>query len=639
VGSSNYDDPEIRALALKITANATDDFSKVKAIEEYLKSNYENAYVEKADIKEFLFETKRGTSREFATAFVLLAQSLGIPARAVFGYLAEPVERNQTIFASNAHVWAEVRFREGWMEFDPSPKGSALNTTTEITYADSKLMAGENFTVRGRVVDELGNYVSGYVEIFLKKDKKTDGVLIALLPVSKGVFEGTLKVPELAGKFYLQAHFTGSLYHFDSWSDPEVEIFLKPELNVSLPEKVPTKFLLEGKIEPPLSGKIRLCVDGVCEKLEVREGKFWREISVSEGIHEIHVFFEGYGYILPAEFRREVEAGKVELIINETIAEGENLSGRVLFNSKPLNSTIKIGNATVRADNGNFTAKLPLGLGRNEVEISVEELKFSEIKLVYVKRHVEIQTQKSGVKLVVRVLDSYKNPADGFVMVDGLRKELVNGSAEFEVENAKIIFYSGSEKYFPAEKELSTFSLYPLIPIIVAAVTGALYLAYRRFFGVGNIEFIVEKEHPEMPNVWDVGEVVRIKLGEKAYVKFNGNEELTDSVEIKTEKYGSIKVSAFRKDGWRRKVGEVEIKVIPYSKGIAEIVRRLEEMAKNRLEKVESLTGREIMEKLGIRAEVLLKYYEEGFYGGRNYTRKEFVEAFLDYLRVMRNES
>ena len=45
------------------------------------------------------------------------------------------------------------------------------------------------------------------------------------------------------------------------------------------------------------------------------------------------------------------------------------------------------------------------------------------------------------------------------------------------------------------------------------------------------------------------------------------------------------------------------------------------------------------MEKLGGKAPVLLKNFEQGKYGKREYSRKEFLEAFQDYLRVVGNES
>ncbi len=640
-GSASYNDPEIKALARKITASATTDFEKVKAIEDYLKNNYINTYVEKTDVREFLFETKKGTAREFATAFVLLAQSIGIPARAVFGYLADPVESNQTIFASDAYVWAEVKFKEGWVEFDPAPEGRGINTTTVITYVDSKLISGENFTVKGYVKDENGRWVSGYVEIFLKKDKKSkEGILVGIAPVN-GRFEATLRVPQVTGRYSVQAHFTGSLYHQESWSDPEVEIYCRPVFNVTLPDRVPENFVLRGVLEstPTYTGKIRLCVDGSCRMIEVYEGTFSEEMSLARGKHTISLYFAGRGYLLPAEFKKEVEAGKVTIEINESIGEGENVTGRVLFNGEPVNGTVKLGNVTVEAFNGNFTAKLPLNLGKNEIDVEVPELLYSEKKVIYQKRDVEIRTQRLGDILRVFVVDRDGNPADGFVEVDGLRKKLVNGMADFEVKDAKFIVYSGSERYFPAIKDLSSpLSIYLLIPAAVAAVSIAAYFIYRLLFRVEELEFFVEKEHPELPNVWDVGEQIKIRLSEQAFVRFNGREEFTDSVILQPTSYGKVRIYAFKEEGRKRKRGELEIKIAPYSEGIAEIVRKLEEMARKKFERVESLTGREIMEKLGVKAEVLLNYFEQGVYGRRDYTRREFLEAFQDYLRVVKNE-
>jgi hypothetical protein len=211
--------------------------------------------------------------------------------------------------------------------------------------------------------------------------------------------------------------------------------------------------------------------------------------------------------------------------------------------------------------------------------------------------------------------------------------------ADFEVKDAKFIVYSGSERYFPAIKDLSSpLSIYLLIPAAVAAVSIAAYFIYRLLFRVEELEFFVEKEHPELPNVWDVGEQIKIRLSEQAFVRFNGREEFTDSVILQPTSYGKVRIYAFKEEGRKRKRGELEIKIAPYSEGIAEIVRKLEEMARKKFERVESLTGREIMEKLGVKAEVLLNYFEQGVYGRRDYTRREFLEAFQDYLRVVKNE-
>ncbi len=65
---------------------------------------------------------------------VILARSLGLPARVAVGFLSQPPDDfgMQTIRQSNGHSWAEVYFADyGWVEFEPTagfvtPHDSAL---------------------------------------------------------------------------------------------------------------------------------------------------------------------------------------------------------------------------------------------------------------------------------------------------------------------------------------------------------------------------------------------------------------------------------------------------------------------------------------------------------------------------------
>lgn len=73
---------------------------------------------------DFLFLTRRGFCEQIATSLVVMARSLGIPARLAVGYT--PGERNPftglyEVKASDAHAWAEVYFPGvGWQAFDPT---------------------------------------------------------------------------------------------------------------------------------------------------------------------------------------------------------------------------------------------------------------------------------------------------------------------------------------------------------------------------------------------------------------------------------------------------------------------------------------------------------------------------------------
>lgn len=78
-------------------------------------------------VQDFLFVKKRGNCRHFATAFVVLCRSQGIPARIVTGFL--PGELNKTtgyweIRGKHAHVWAEIYLPYwNWVPFDATPSG------------------------------------------------------------------------------------------------------------------------------------------------------------------------------------------------------------------------------------------------------------------------------------------------------------------------------------------------------------------------------------------------------------------------------------------------------------------------------------------------------------------------------------
>ncbi len=71
----------------------------------------------------FLFDLQRGFCDYYATAMVVLARSVGLPARLGTGFLQSPVTENgeQFIRQNGAHSWAEIYFPGyGWVEFEPT---------------------------------------------------------------------------------------------------------------------------------------------------------------------------------------------------------------------------------------------------------------------------------------------------------------------------------------------------------------------------------------------------------------------------------------------------------------------------------------------------------------------------------------
>ena len=73
---------------------------------------------------EFLFDTRAGFCEHFASAFVVLMRSAGVPARVVTGYLGgefNPLGNYLIVRQSDAHAWTEVWLENrGWVRVDPT---------------------------------------------------------------------------------------------------------------------------------------------------------------------------------------------------------------------------------------------------------------------------------------------------------------------------------------------------------------------------------------------------------------------------------------------------------------------------------------------------------------------------------------
>jgi transglutaminase-like putative cysteine protease len=123
-------DRRIARLAHDITRNAATPFDKAKAIEAYLKTQFDytlDLTISGDDpLAEFLFEVRKGHCEYFATAMVIMLRTLDIPARIVNGFqMGEYNDVNHmfTVRQSDAHSWVEVYFphARSWVEFDPTP--------------------------------------------------------------------------------------------------------------------------------------------------------------------------------------------------------------------------------------------------------------------------------------------------------------------------------------------------------------------------------------------------------------------------------------------------------------------------------------------------------------------------------------
>lgn len=137
-------------LAKSITKNKINDYDKIKALVDYLQTNYPYnldipefpSYVDTVDY--FLFEQKAGYCEHFASALAIMVRALNIPSRMVTGYRTgtyNPFTGYYEVKSSDAHGWVEIYFPHyDWIPFDPTP-GSVVPWAQEksIYYQDAFL--------------------------------------------------------------------------------------------------------------------------------------------------------------------------------------------------------------------------------------------------------------------------------------------------------------------------------------------------------------------------------------------------------------------------------------------------------------------------------------------------------------------
>ena len=125
---------EIHALALQVTAGATNPYDQAVAIETYLRDNYSYRldpgvpWPGRDPLEYFLFTNKAGYCQYFATAMADMLRSLGVPTRLVNGYGPGKYDAKQDKYIvreGDSHTWPEVFFSGyGWIPFEPTPDGT-----------------------------------------------------------------------------------------------------------------------------------------------------------------------------------------------------------------------------------------------------------------------------------------------------------------------------------------------------------------------------------------------------------------------------------------------------------------------------------------------------------------------------------
>jgi transglutaminase-like putative cysteine protease len=120
----------VRALALAVTAPASTTYDKILAIEAWLSTHVRYSLTAPTApagvdvVDDFLFRARVGWCEQVASSLVVLARSVGIPARLATGFASgrrDALTGQFVVRERDAHAWAEIYFPGiGWQPFDPT---------------------------------------------------------------------------------------------------------------------------------------------------------------------------------------------------------------------------------------------------------------------------------------------------------------------------------------------------------------------------------------------------------------------------------------------------------------------------------------------------------------------------------------
>lgn len=128
------------ALAAEVTQGATTRYDQAVAIQEYFRDPANFTYTtavdpEGSDSVSVFLDSREGYCVQFASGMVMLARSLGIPARLAIGFLPGTPSTDSAfvVRGGDAHAWPELYFAgAGWVRFEPTP---SVQTGVRPSYA------------------------------------------------------------------------------------------------------------------------------------------------------------------------------------------------------------------------------------------------------------------------------------------------------------------------------------------------------------------------------------------------------------------------------------------------------------------------------------------------------------------------
>ena len=381
-----YTDPphdlpgRIRTLAQRITTGHATAYGKAKALEHYLRTEYTYSFARspaegrpppgRDPVDWFLFDHREGTCGVFSSAFVVLARSIGLPARVVSGWVIAPTANTQIVYADQAHQWAEVAFEGlGWVSFEPTASGGApsrvggtgstsggsasgggsgpggttsgagsglgggppdfgrgpevqppRDTVTTLTQWPAEIPRQQRFVVGGTVNTVGGTAVHGVtVEVYVNETKEHGGTKIGTTVTRFGIFQASVEIPvgmEL-GSYQLLARAVANDDFNESWSDPDITVFSSSGLELTGPADVPVdvEAIFHGKVSDDAGQgvadrQLNVTIDGRAEPPVTTSptGTFSFSRSFSDpGRHWVAVEVKGQEYLLDNQVRLDFQ--------------------------------------------------------------------------------------------------------------------------------------------------------------------------------------------------------------------------------------------------------------------------------------------------------------------------------------------
>ena len=234
-------DDDVKKLAEEITKDCKSDIEKAEAVEMYFFNNgfeYDAEYVkpEGQNFKNFLFESHRGACYEYSTSMVMLARSIGLPARYNEGFMADEFDQNTnvcTITESKSHAFPEVFISGyGWLGFEPTLTDSSGNQDGSLSSQQILIMiicAGAVIAAFAGALLAIFVYPAIYEKFFrIKLEKSSDSK--AVTAVMKRLrkltdTENYITADEFSGifneKYGIDISYTAEIFDITAYSGSE----------------------------------------------------------------------------------------------------------------------------------------------------------------------------------------------------------------------------------------------------------------------------------------------------------------------------------------------------------------------------------------------------------------------------------